>query len=618
MMLALCSRCVLRCFWFAFSGLVAAPGAYAQGTSANLSSPMVLVNVDHRQTINLNGDWHTIADPYATGLYNFHGKPRTDGYFMNGKQEPGGEPVEYDFQKSPSLHVPGDWNTQRESLFFYEGVMWYEKDFSYVRKSGTRVFFHVGAANYRSYVWVNGQKICEHEGGFTPFDSEVTGILKDGANFVVIAIDNSRLADGIPTLQTDWWNYGGISRDVSLVEVPEQFIDDFDLHLQRGSKTVIEGWVHLEGAANGTQITVSIPELNVNETASLGTDGHARFQFQAGNLELWSPQHPRLYRINIRAGQDELEDEMGFRTVEVRGTQILLNGSPIFLRGICIHAEAPYRTGRAYNDADANTLLRWVQELGANFVRLAHYPHDQRMTRLADRLGILVWSEIPVYWAVQFDNPAVLAKAEQQLHEMIRRDRNKASVVLWSVANETPVTPARVQFLETLAAKTREEDPTRLVAAALLVRTDGMTKIIDDPLGEALDVIGFNEYIGWYERKPEDADKTVWKIAYDKPLIVSEFGGDAKYGLHGDADTRWTEEYQANLYRHQLRMLNGIRQLRGMSPWILMDFRSPRRPLPGIQDYFNRKGLISDQGEKKEAFYILQKAYREGAIGTAE
>jgi beta-glucuronidase len=193
----------------------------------------------------------------------------------------------------------------------------------------------------------------------------------------------------------------------------------------------------------------------------------------------------------------------------------------------------------------------------------------------------------------------VLAKAEKQLHEAIRRDRDKASIVLWSVANETPVKPARVEFLKKLVASAHKQDPTRLVTAALLVRTEGMTKIIDDPLGEALDVIGFNEYIGWYEHQPEDADNTVWKIAYDKPLIISEFGGDAKYGLHGDPDTRWTEEYQANLYRHQLLMLARIRQLRGMSPWMLMDFRSPRRPLPGIQDYFNRKGLISDQGEKK-------------------
>jgi beta-glucuronidase len=201
---------------------------------------------------------------------------------------------------------------------------------------------------------------------------------------------------------------------------------------------------------------------------------------------------------------------------------------------------------------------------------------------------------------------------------MIRRDRDKASIVLWSVANETPVTPARVEFLKALVAKAHEQDPARLVTAALLVRTEGMTKIIDDPLGEALDVIGFNEYIGWYEHTPEDADKTVWKIAYAKPLIVSEFGGDAKYGLHGEPDTRWTEEYQGNLYRHQLLMLKGIGQLRGMSPWVLIDFRSPRRLLPGIQDYFNRKGLISDQGEKEEAFYILQKAYKEGTIGETE
>jgi beta-glucuronidase len=582
------------------------------------ASPTLLVAVDHRPTISLNGDWHTIVDPYGTGLFKIHGELRTDGYFLNGYQVPGGEPVEHDFQKSPLLQVPRDWNTQRESLFFYEGPMWYQKDFSYQRKPGARVFLHVGAANYRSYVWVNGQKVCEHEGGFTPFDCEVTSLLKEGENFVVIAVDSTRLADGIPTLQTDWWNYGGLIRDVSLVEVSEQFIDDFDLHLKRGSQTTIEGWVHVEGAAPGAQTTVRIPELNVNEAGTVGVDGRATFHFEAGNLELWSPEHPRLYRVHLHAGQDDLEDDMGFRTVEVRGTQFLLNGSPIFLRGVSVHAEAPYRTGRAYNDEDMKTLLGWVQELGGNYVRLAHYPHDERMTRFADRMGILVWSEIPVYWAVEFDNPAALAKAEQQLIEMIRRDRDKASVVLWSVANETPITPARIEFLKALIAKTRELDPTRLVTAALLVRAEGMTKIIDDPLGEALDVIGFNEYIGWYEHTPEDADKTVWKIAYDKPLFVSEFGGDAKYGLHGEPDTRWTEEYQANLYRHQLLMLRGIRQLRGMSPWILMDFRSPRRPLPGIQDYFNRKGLISDQGEKKEAFYILQKAYKEGTIGETE
>jgi beta-glucuronidase len=596
-----------------FSGL-----AVAQAGETKPNPPLLLVDVDHRQTVSLDGNWHTIVDPYASGLYDFHGKVRNNGYFKNQKQQDNGETAEYDFAKSRTLHVPGDWNTQRESLFFYEGPIWYQKDFDYRLTPGQRVFLHLGAANYRSYVWVNGQQACQHEGGFTPFDCEITKIVHDGGNFVVIAVDNTRLADGVPTQQTDWWNYGGLTRDVSLVEVPQSFIDDYSLQLKRGTPAELEGWVHVDAASPGAPVTITIPEAHLTQTSNVEADGRAKFQLHAGQLELWSPEHPKLYQLQIRAGQDSLEDEIGFRTIEVRGTQILLNGQPIFLRGICIHAEAPYRTGRAYNEEDARTLLGWAKELGADYVRLAHYPHDHRMTRLADRMGIMVWSEIPVYWAVQFDNPAVLAKAQQQLHEMIRRDRNKASVILWSVANETPITPARTQFLQTLVANAHEQDPTRLVTAALLVRTQGMKKIVDDPLGNALDVIGVNEYIGWYEHKPEDADRTEWDIHYEKPMIVSEFGADAKYGLHGPPEERWTEEYQANVYEHQLVMLNHIRQLRGMTPWILMDFRSPRRPLPDIQDYFNRKGLISDQGEKKKAFFILQKAYTEKSVGKAE
>ena len=150
------------------------------------------------------------------------------------------------------------------------------------------------------------------------------------------------------------------------------------------------------------------------------------------------------------------------------------------------------------------------------------------------------------------------------------------------------------------------------------MHAEGNTKIVDDPLGQALDVIGVNEYIGWYEHHPETADVTEWRIEYQKPLIVSEFGGDAKAGLHGGDNDRWTEEYQANIYRHQLPMLNRISQLRGLSPWCLMDFRSPNRPLSGIQDEFNRKGLISDQGQKKAAFFVLQKAYVEKTVGNPE
>ena len=580
----------------------------------------VLAAVDHRHTVSLDGAWHVIVDPYGNGLYDSNGKARSTGFARNLAQTDSTGPIEYNFAKSPTLQVPGDWNTQRESLMFYEGPLWYEKDFEYNKIPGKRVFLHIGAANYRSYLWINGHAICEHEGGFTGFDCEITQALQDGNNFAVIAVDSTRLADGVPTLKTDWWNYGGLTREVSLVEVPDRYIDEFDLHLKRGTRDEIEGWVHVVGAPTGSEIKVTLDKdgQTTGITGKTEADGKAQIHLVDGKLQLWSPEHPVLYRVILTAGEDRLEDEMGFRTIETRGTQILLNGQPIFLKGISVHAEAPYRTGRAFSEQDAETLLGWVHELGGNYVRLAHYPHSERMTRLADRMGILVWSEIPVYWACHFEDPVVLSKAQSQLLEMIRRDRDKASVILWSVANETPATPARTAFLTTLVRDARQLDPSRVVTAALLVRTEGNTKIVDDPLGDALDVLGTNEYIGWYEHTAADADHTQWDIRYQKPLIMSEFGGGAKAGLHGEVSTRWTEEFQANIYEHQFVMLNQIPQLRGMSPWLLMDFRSPLRLLPEIQDFYNRKGLISEDGHKKKAFFVLQKLYKENTIGHAQ
>ena len=602
-----------------------------------LTSPVIaqtnttfLVDIDHRTTTSLDGNWHAIVDPYSTGLYTFHQELRKDGFFMNAPFDPHGEPRDYNFATAPTLRVPGDWNTQRPDLFYYEGVVWYQKDFEHTAQPNTRTFLHIGAANYRSFVWVNTKKVCEHEGGFTPFDCEITNVLKDGKNFIVLSVDNTRLADGVPTLQTDWWNYGGLTRDVSLVDLPTQFIDDYDLHLSRTDHSLIEGYVHVENAVPGTTVTVTIPELHAKAEATVDAQSRAVISIPVKSLTLWSPETPKLYKVEIATGSgpiaDNITDDIGFRTIETRGTQVLLNGKPVFLRGISIHAEAPYRTGRAYTQKDVDTLLGWAKELGCNYVRLAHYPHDERMTRTADRLGLMVWSEIPDYWALQFDNPAVLAKSKQQLSEMIRRDRDKASIILWSVANETPNNPTRTKYLTTMADLARQLDPTRLVTAALLVRTEksatGTTKIVDDPLGQALDVIGTNEYIGWYEQTPAGADTTTWDIRYQKPLIMSEWGGDAKAGNHAPAGTTnpdlWTEEYQAEIYRHQIAMLNRIPQLRGTTPWILMDFRSPRRLNPGLQDNFNRKGLISDQGVKKQAFFLLQKAYKEKSLGKPE
>jgi beta-glucuronidase len=234
------------------------------------------------------------------------------------------------------------------------------------------------------------------------------------------------------------------------------------------------------------------------------------------------------------------------------------------------------------------------------------------MIKEADRLGLMVWSEIPVYWTISWQNEQTHKNASRQLADMIMRDRNRASVICWSMANETPLSSPRLEFLKGLIRQARHMDSTRLVTAAMERHyLDASTQMIDDPLGEYVDVLGCNEYIGWYDGLPQKADSMQWKTIYQKPVIISEFGGGARFGYHADSLTVWSEEYQESLYKHQVTMLRKIPFLSGMSPWILMDFRSPRRQLPGIQDFRNRKGLISEHGEKKKAFYVLQQYYEE-------
>ena len=613
----------------ALSLLAALPALSQQPEPKPLQT--LLVDVDHRQTISLNGDWHYLVDqPPARELYDSAGKVRDNGYALNTHPvihiPDGVHNSEYDFSTAPTLKVPGDWNTQDPTLFRFEGVVWYQRDFDYQPKPNTRTFLHVGAANYLSHVWVNAKRICDHEGGFTPYDCEVTSVLHPGSNFVVIAVDSTRHVDDIPSVGIDWFNYGGLTRDVSLVELPKAFIDDYDIHLKHEAAfqntTAISGYIHVVDAPAGTSVTLRIPEAGVDTTLKTDANGRAPFEVKANKLTLWAPESPKLYKVELASGtgegQDKLTDDIGFRDIRVDGTKILLNGKPIFLYGANEHAEAPYRTGRVTNQQDVDNIFAYLKDLNANFVRLCHYPHDERMERTADRNGVMVWSEIPLWQRISFQKPEVYAKATFMLNEMIRRDRNKASVILWSVSNETPNNPTRTEFLTNLANEARKLDPTRPITSAIIG-----PKIIDhkmngnDPLTAALDVIGQNEYIGWYELTPQDADLIQWSFP-NKPVLMSEFGAEAKAGNHGSKDDRWTEEQQVNVFEHQFVMFSKIPQLRGLVPWVLADFRSPTRNMPKLQDGYNRKGLISEDGKKKLAFYQFQKIYKEKSVGKPE
>jgi beta-glucuronidase len=415
---------------------------------------------------------------------------------------------------------------------------------------------------------------------------------------------------GISWSNYDWWNYGGLTRDVTLIETPRTFIRDYSLALDPTRPERITGFVQLDGPELAQRIRVSVGDAG-EARATTDSQGRATFELPAPSA-LWSPQQPRLLAVRAESETDSLEERIGFRTIRTRDQDILLNGRPLFLRGISLHEEAPGREGRATTPEDARALLGWAKELGANFVRLAHYPHNEHIVRAADEIGLLVWSEIPVYWTIDWANAATLGEARRTLAAMIERDRNRASVIFWSIGNETPPTEARLGFMRDLALLARRLDPTRLITAALELRfLSNESVTVDDPLGEFLDVLGCNEYLGWYYGSLDAIERTSWSTPYRKPLIISEFGADAKFGLRGSDRARFTEEHQAAFYEQQISMLRRIPFLRGVSPWILKDFRSPKRPLSGIQDYWNRKGLISEKGERKEAFGVLQRYYRE-------
>lgn len=583
----------------------------------------LIANPAGRTTKSLNGKWQYIVDPYETGFYDYRYKERAEkdpeAYWSTDKQANKLDRKEHGYIDKYTIQVPGDWNSQDPKFLYYEGTVWYKKSFDYQKtKSSDKVFIYFGAVNYRADVYLNGKKLGMHKGGFTSFNFEIPdSILKAKNNYLVVKVDNKRYADEIPTLNTDWWNYGGITRDVKLIEIPSNSaIVDYTIQLKKMPGVVsneVEGTVKLMNATDGENVTIEIPELKFKQAFTV-QENKAVVNFTLPAFQRWSPETPKCYKVIISGRGDKVEEKIGFRTVEVKGKQILLNGKQVFLRGISIHEEIAQEQRRAKNLKDAEQLLGMAKELGCNMVRLAHYPHNENMSRLADSIGLLVWSEIPVYWTIDFTSKEVLEKAKGQLREMITRDHNRASIIIWSVGNETPVSDARTNFMSTLLETARGIDPTRLVSAALEVNyhSENNYRTIDDPLGKYVDLVSFNEYLGWYGGTPERCRDAVWSTIYDKPLFVSETGAEAVGGYHADSATLWSEEFQEWYYKEQVAMLKRMPEnFTGISPWILYDFRSPRRNNPLYQEGWNNKGLVDQKGRKKKAFYIIKKYYNE-------
>ncbi|WP_123535804.1 glycoside hydrolase family 2 protein [Halosimplex salinum] len=560
-----------------------------------------------RETVSLDGEWQAIPDQYRV----FEDHPIGDSLAL--PNAPAGDRLDFDVDDGYSIRVPSNWGEELPEFRHYEGWMWHTRRFSWSADGDDgRSFLAFGAVNYEATVWLNGELLGSHEGGYTPFAFEVTDALEAGDNVLVVRANNERREDGVPDTQTDWFNFGGVFRSVELVPVPETFVRNYraETTLSDGQVGVaVTAWI--DGPDDESTVSVRLPELD--REAELSADGDGRYSAElsldADAVTLWSPADPRLYDIELECGGDTIEDRVGFREVRVRDGDVLLNGDPVWLRGVSLHEESA-GSGRALRAADVDERFQWLGELGCNFARLAHYPHSREMTRRADEEGILLWEEVPAYWDVDFGDDDVRELYHRQLRELIQRDWNRPSVALWSVANETDHDDeTRNRVLSETVEFVRDLDDSRLVTAACFAEETDDGIEIRDPLADSLDVIGINEYYGWYHGDADDM-RAFQDDPDGTPVVVSETGGGAKWGNHGPADERWTEEFQAAIYRDQTDAIDGNEQIAGMTPWILFDFRSPSRQNPHQRGY-NRKGLLDQHGRKKQAFSVLREFYRD-------
>ena len=552
-----------------------------------------------RRRVSLNGEWHYAVDQYDTCL-------RQHWYQEKYFDENGNSfPVDFSFDQWPIIHLPCCWNTMSEKFMLYDGSMVFTRKFTYRNNGEGKVILKIGAANYLCRVFVNGTYIGMHRGGSTPFYFDITDVLK-AENRILIVVDSTRRAEQVPTENTDWFNYGGLYRDIELLYLPNVYIRNFQIALMAdGTYGRIEAKLELSEPVSAAA-ELSIAELGIKKQVAI-TEGTGTLVMEA-KPELWSPESPKLYQLEVSCMEDHVCDQVGFREIRVENGEILLNGKPIYLRGISCHEES-VENGKALTDEERTENILIAKQLGCNFMRIAHYPHSERMAKLADELGMLLWEEIPVYWAIRFDREETYQDAENQLRELMKRDWNRASAVVWSVGNENADTDERLAFMSRLAQCAHREGGNRLVSAACLV--DSERNVIADRLAAYLDVIGINEYCGWYTPDFEKLPQLMANSRPQKPVIITEFGADALAGHHGTETDKGTEECQAYVYTRQIETLREIDYIKGMTPWILYDFRCPRRT-SYVQGYYNRKGLFSeDKQYKKMAYDILKAFYQE-------
>lgn len=586
-----------------------------------------------RNCLDLSGIWDFRTDPEGLG--------EKEGWPMG-------------FAERRPIAVPGSWNEQYEDLYGYFGLSWYLKR-SFIPSSweGQRIFLRVGSANYSAMLYVNGKKVGSHEGGHLPFSFEISQFIDwDHENLFVIAVENELrpervpsgnmpnssmgMMSGSPSTTFDFYPFAGIHRPVVLYSLPSQFISDCRIATTFKNDTgIVDVTICLDNGKiqknptpiEGTASLFDSTGVLVGKTRLSFFGEKAAARIEVAGVQLWSNKNPYLYELQVSIAGDEYSIKVGIRTIAVKGGQILLNGNPVHLKGFGRHEDFP-ASGRGLNLPLIIKDYRLMKWIGANSYRTSHYPYSEEEMQLADREGFLIIDEIPAV-SLQFDNETNIAlrlsRCLSQIDEMIQRDKNHPSVIMWSVANEPmphnlslagtpgggntdPATLKGKNFLDTLIDHARSLDLTRPVTIATVM--GGPSSWV-----EKCDVVCMNRYWGWYVlggRLDEamvafesEIDQT-WKL-WRKPIIITEFGADTLAGAHGLPNLMWTEEYQAECLSRHIDVANKKFYVAGVHIWNFADFAAVQSILR--VGGMNLKGVFTRTRSPKLAAHTLRRLW---------
>ncbi|KRF85729.1 beta-glucuronidase isoform X3 [Drosophila virilis] len=590
-----------------------------------------------REVRALDGIWNFVRSDEANPTQGIR-----DGWFND------------DLSKSmPTIPmpVPASYNdiTTEQALRDHVGTVWYDRKFFVPRSWGQhqRVWLRFGSVHYEAFVWINGQSAIKHEMGHLPFETEVTHLLKYGAeNRITVMCDNALIQttvpqgkisevandQGVTIIQSytfDFFNYAGIHRSVHLYTTPKTFIEEVEIKTNLSEDNSV-GTVNYSIAVNGTAANEADNTLYARLqlysregilVANATSDSKLLGSLKVENVKPWWPylMHPDpgyLYELEIKlyAAKEQLLDvyrlSVGLRTLSWNNTSFLINGKPVYFRGFGRHEDADVR-GKGLDNAlmtrDFN-LLKWI---GANAYRTSHYPYSEESMQFADQHGIMIIDECPSVDTENF-NQVLLDKHKSSLEQLVHRDRNHPSVVMWSIANEPRTGQLNADtYFQFVANFTRSLDSTRPITAAIAVPSK------DDKAGRHLDIISFNRYNAWYsntgrldmvtQRVINEA--TAWNYKYDKPVIMAEYGADTLEGLHLQPSYVWSEEFQAEVFSQHFKAFDALRRQKwfiGEFVWNFADFKT-------AQSYTrvggNKKGVFTRARQPKAAAHLLRQRY---------